>query len=336
LASKMIVIDSHNHYFPQEVVGMLGVADGMDYAGFTRGRTSQCFRWGVSIERTVQVMDEGGVDTSVLGNSIWSPLGLPLCKGLNNAYAKIERDFPGRFISCGHVPLDGSAETQAELDRIVTELGLKAVSLVSSLTTMTLDSEKLFPLWEKIVRLNLPAIIHPTIRSPLWGATSFMMNASISREYDIAKATGEILNVVINRFPKLKFLLPHHGGGVPFLKGRIMARFEPEGWKVPEELKGLAKTPREMKDTGLDTAFEEYFSKLYWDTAGAGGWMPATEAATKLVRTDRLCFGTDYPFEIHYGQDVKLFVEGIKKLKISDTEKRNILGENLKRFLGIK
>jgi predicted TIM-barrel fold metal-dependent hydrolase len=116
------------------------------------------------------------------------------------------------------------------------------------------------------------------------------------------------------------------------LKGRIKAHFEPEGWAVPEHIRGLPKTPRELEETGLDKAFEELFGKLYFDTSGFGGWMPIAEAAIRTIRCDRLCFGTDYPFEIHDTQDVKTYIDNIKALDISGKDKQNILGENAKRL----
>ncbi len=333
MAKKWLIIDAHNHYFPQDVLGKLGTADGMDYASMAKGRTNRCYEWGRSIERTIQVMDEAGVDMTLINQSTWSPLGLEACQKLNFAYARVQRGHPERFIACAQVPLDGNAETLREVDRAVGELGLKVMSLVTSTNTMTLDSEKLFPLWEKLSKQDIPVVLHPTTRTPLWGASSYMLNGGVAREYDCAKAAVEVLDVVLKNFPDLRFLMPHHGGGMPFLKGRITARFEPADWEVPGDIKGIAKTPRQMKELGLDKAFDEYFDKLYFDTAGSGGWMPITEAIVKIVRTDRICFGTDYPFEIHHGSDIKLFIEGIKKLPISDTEKRNILGDNLRQFL---
>jgi predicted TIM-barrel fold metal-dependent hydrolase len=62
------------------------------------------------------------------------------------------------------------------------------------------------------------------------------------------------------------------------------------------------------------------------------GWMPIAEAAIKTIRADRLCFGTDYPFEIHDARDVKEFAENIGHLDLSEQDKRNILGENIRRL----
>ena len=60
--------------------------------------------------------------------------------------------------------------------------------------------------------------------------------------------------------------------------------------------------------------------------------MPITEAATKTIRSHRLCFGTDFPFEIHEARDIKKFIDNIKELDISEQDKKNVLGENVKRL----
>ena len=212
---------------------------------------------------------------------------------------------------------------------------MKILALITSTNSATLDSETLFPIYERVSEYDLPIVVHPTIRPGLWGGNKYGMEHHISREYDVAKATIEVLYGVLPKFPELKFIMPHHGGGMPALKGRVMAHFEPEGWDIPQTLKGLPKTPRELQELGLAHAFEDIFGKLYFDTAGFGGWMPITEAGVKTIRSDRLCFGTDYPFEIHDAKDVKLFIENIKGLDISEQDKRNILGENAKRLFKI-
>jgi len=45
-------------------------------------------------------------------------------------------------------------------------------------------------------------------------------------------------------------------------------------------------------------------------------------AALAMLRTDRMCFGTDFPFDIRVPQDVKYFIDNIKALKIPDEEKK--------------
>ena len=329
MEKKGLIIDAHAHILPREATEKAGVGDGYDYSA-TLGKRGIAYRGAMDFGFTVGLMDEAGVDMAVVHMASWTALGLEVCRLMNNGCARAEKEYPGRFIGCAHIPLDGRQETLDELGRAVRELGMKGVCLLTSTAKMTLDSSELFPLYEKIAQLNIPVVLHPTIRHPLWGGEKYGMSSHISREYDVIKATVEVLFGVLKIFPNLKFLIPHHGGGIPSLKGRIMAWFEPEGWEGPEALKNQPKTPRELKEMDIDRVFEGLFGKLYFDTAGFGGWMPITESATKVIRVDRLCFGTDYPFEIHEARDIKAFIDAIKQLDLSESDKRLILGENIK------
>lgn len=327
--NNWFVVDAHSHLVPKKAAELARAADGFDFKAVQKKR-AHGIKKTMDIEERLKLMDEAGVDMALINTSSWSPQGIRMCRAINDGYAEVMAQYPDRFLACAHIPLEANEDTMDELNRAVSELGFKGVSLVSSTQTTTVDSEVLFPLYEFISRLDIPVVIHPTLRDGLWGGGKYEMSAHVSREYDIAKSTVEIMYGVLTRFPDLNFLIPHHGGGIPALKGRIMAWFEPEGWDIPDHLKHMAKTPRELKELGLDKAFNDIFDKLYFDTAGFGGWMPITEAATQTIRADRICFGTDYPFEIHETEDVKSFIESIKKLAIPEPDKRQILGENIK------
>jgi predicted TIM-barrel fold metal-dependent hydrolase len=335
MAKKYTVIDTHNHYMPASTASKNTVADGMDYAASFKGGRSFGWQRALDLEKRVKFMDDAGVDIAVLEQSASSPQGLDYCKDMNAGYCKGTKEFPNRFLPCVHVPLEANPQVYDEIDRAVKEYGFRGMSLVSSTSKYTLDSEELFPLYEKVSKMDLPILVHPSIRRPIWGGVKYSMSQHVSREYDVCKASVEVLYGVLPRFPDLKFVMPHHGGGMPSVMGRILQWFEPEGWKIPAEIKGMPKTPREMKELGLDKEFARMFEKLYFDLAGFSGWMPITEAAVKVIRPDRLCFGTDFPFEIHEPQDVKTFIDGIMKLNVSEKDKENMLGGNIKRLFKI-
>ena len=123
---------------------------------------------------------------------------------------------------------------------------------------------------------------------------------------------------------------------MPGLKARIRARFEPEGWDIPAEIKSYPKTPRELDELGLSKVFDDLFDRLYFDMAGSGaGWIPMIKAGLLTIRTDRTCFGTDYPYEVRNAEDVRFFIDTIRQLDISETDKRLILGENIKNLFKI-
>lgn len=331
MTKKWFVVDLHNHYYPERTVQLARNVDGTDFAAKIKHRPSGYSKTS-DLEQRLEMMDEAGVDMAVLNQAAWSPQGIEMCRAINDGYAEAARKYPDRYISCAHLPLSGGRESLDELDRAVNKLDLKGLALVSSTLDKRLDSEDLFTVYERVLKYDIPVVVHPTLRKGVWGGEKYRMEEHISREYDVAKATVEVLYGVLSQFPELRVVIPHHGGGIPALKGRIAAHYEPEGWNVPDEISKRPKTPRELEETGLQAAFEKLFDKLYFDTAGFGGWMPITEAATKTIRSERLCFGTDYPFEIHSAKDVKGFVDDIRSLEIPDQDKRNILGENARRL----
>jgi len=322
------IIDAHAHFLPEEAIAVAKTGGSSGFSGIPGAR---------GIEGTLRFMEDAGVDMTVLTMSAVSFLGLNVCKAINDGYAKIMREYPRKFVLCGQVPLQQGQDVADEIDRCISELGLNGISLVSSFPEVTLDSPELWPLYEKINELNVPIIVHPTVRVPLWGGTDkYQMGSTVAREYDMAKAVIEVMYGVLKDFPELKFLMSHYGGGMPALKARIRAWFEPEGWDIADEFRNRAKTPRELDELGLARAFDELFDKLYFDMAGSGeGWMPMIKVGLLTIRTDRTCFGTDYPFEVHNAEDIRSFIDNIKQLDIPDAEKRLMLGENIKHLFQI-
>jgi predicted TIM-barrel fold metal-dependent hydrolase len=334
MAIKWLIIDAQIHWQPPAVVDNEGEGGSKRIAAFPGGEQNIAYRRLQDIDLTVRTLEEAGVDMLLLNQTTLSPGGLETCKRINDGYAHALQRYPGKLIMCGHIPLNVNRDVIDEIERCISELGFKGMSLISSMPDITLDSPELRPIYEKISQLNVPIVVHPTVRYPLWGGgPKYELRKTISREYEIAKAVVEVMYGVLKDFPDLKFLMPHYGGGMPALKARIRAYFEPDGWSVPAEIRKMEKTPRELDELGLSKAFDDLFDKLYFDMAGAGGgWLPMIESALPTIRADRLCFGTDYPWAIRCAEDISNFIDNIKQLDIPETNKKLMLGENIKRL----
>ncbi len=90
-----------------------------------------------------------------------------------------------------------------------------------------------------------------------------------------------------------------------------MAFFEPPpelGFKLeyPEDIRPLPKTLNELEATGAIPYFDKLFDKLYFDTGGACGWMPAMQAAVNafLSGTDHLRHRLPYGDPHRQGQEM--------------------------------
>jgi hypothetical protein len=61
--------------------------------------------------------------------------------------------------------------------------------------------------------------------------------------------------------------------------------------------------------------FDHYIrERLWFDTAGVFGSMPAVRAAVDEFTSDRIVFGTDYPLEILSVEDLSRFVNDIRSM----------------------
>jgi aminocarboxymuconate-semialdehyde decarboxylase len=297
----------------------------------------------LDIEGKLKVMEEAGVDMAVIHMASLNLIGLEFCAAMNNGNAQVAKEYPGKLVPLAHVPLDTSPAVMKELDRAIQELGLQGVALETSSDKYTLGAPELTPLFEKINRLGVPVVVHPANFRMVSGGTPAsamdLMNdihMATMVEEENAKAATEILDGVLPKFPELKLLLPHHGGAMPLLIGRMMFHFLPEGFVLPEKYKTAPRTPRIRKELGLGEKFMELFGKMYFDTAGFMGWLPITQATLLTVKPQRMVFGTDYGIEMIEAQDIKAFIDDIKAMNIPEADRKAILGDTARELFNIR
>lgn len=346
MANKWFVVDCHNQYIPREAIPVLmssplGKQMGLSGGG---GAPAGPMSGSLDIERKLKVMEEAGVDMAVIHMASMNLLGLEFCAAMNNGNARVAKEYPGKLVPLAHVPLESTPAVMKELDRAINELGLRGVALETSSDKYTLGSPALTPLFEKINSLDVPVVIHPANFRMTGGSSpaSAMdamnnINMAMTVEGENARAATEILGGVLQKFPELKVLLPHHGGAMPLLIGRMMFHFLPEGYVLPDQYKmTMPRTRRIRKELGLDEAFMDLFGKMYFDTAGFMGWMPITQATLLTVKPQRMVFGTDYGLEMIEAQDIKAFIDDIKALPIPEADRRAILGDTARQLFNIR
>ena len=99
-----VVVDTHHHFLPSEAVKFARKTEEIDYL-FGLKRFSIAYAWMQDVERTLRYMEDCGIHRILVNQCSWSPNGLETCKAINNGYAKIQREYPGKFITCAHVPI---------------------------------------------------------------------------------------------------------------------------------------------------------------------------------------------------------------------------------------
>src|SRR3984893_10092184 len=131
-------------------------------------------------------------------------------------------------------------------------------------------------------------------------------------DFDITRGCTSILaNGVLHKYPDIKIIIPHSGGTMPMIAGRIKDRY-------PHDAKHDEYSPN-----GVIAELQ----KFYIDVAHATCPSPMA-AMLKFTQPDHILFGTDYPFE-----PIESTANEIPNLGLSAKVMRAIERENAERLL---
>ncbi|MGH7843914.1 MAG: amidohydrolase family protein [Candidatus Binatia bacterium] len=324
MAADELIIDVHHHYMPGALFDRLAAqAGGPRIVTHELSLTLNPSR--KDLEAHLRVMDESGVKLAVLTDQV-QVMGAGVARMLNDGIAEVQRKHADRFLGAIHLPVHEPEAAKRELARGIDELGLRAVALLACHRDVQLDDPVMDPLYESIQRHGTPVVIHPQSK-PVGSDTVYNLDRCVFRPFETTQAIVRLMCSVLPRFPELRFIIPHLGGGVSSLKGRMMAFFEPEDAQVPAELKGYLKTQSEQKRLGLAERYEKLFRALYFDTAGTGAWRPALEAAFAIAFPDRIMFGTDYPLECKTAANIIESLDVVREAAGSPDDRAALLGK---------
>jgi predicted TIM-barrel fold metal-dependent hydrolase len=334
VAKKTFVIDMQKHYIPSEALQLVKKTSEYDFTIGLR-RFTRAYEIMTDIDLHLGWMDAAGIDMAILSTAAFSANGSRFCRVCNDGYSKIIQKHPDRFRGVVHVYPFDKGKVRDEIKRGVEELGLWGIGVVSSYRNMTVDSPLMNPVYEMAMSYDMPVYVHPTIRTNLWGGDHYDLYMTVAREYDIAKSFVETIYGVLPRFPELKVIFAHFGGGLPALKGRLLAWHQPKDYPIPEEDRRHGMAIGQAKRLGLVDDFEKKLKNIYYDSAGFGGWLPVIKSAFEALGPDHICFGSDFPYELRGPRYVKKIIEDIKKIGVSRKDQEKFFSGNLKKLFKI-
>lgn len=286
-------VDFHNHYYPQEYLQVLQKADSSVEVGLdSQGRkVVRLFNATVPMldpaERLLE-MDRIGVDVQVLSLSAPQVYFAPareqpsLTRQVNDAFAQICLEHPGRFLAFANVPLGDVDESLKELCRAIHDLKMSGVCLGSNVGGRPLDAPEFFPFFEEVTRLGAPVYIHPLAPpgADALGLFQYNLLALVGFPFETTlAATRMVFSGLFERLPNLTLILSHLGGALPYLFERIDFGYE----EYPACRAHLSQPP------------SAYFKRFYYETALSWG-RPALQCALHSLGANRLLLGSDYPF----------------------------------------
>lgn len=204
-----MIIDFHTHLYPSKIADKASKAIGDFYEApmAYKGLSQELLASGSKI----------GVTKYVVCSAASTPKQVQSI----NDFIKSEVDAHSEFIGYGTIHPDYE-DFENELKRIK-ELGLKGIKVHCDFQHFAIDSEKMNPIYETLISLNMPILIHAG-----------------DERYDL---DGPVrIRNVLDKFPKLSLIAAHFGGytewdkAMQYLVGQNVY-FDTSStlWKLPVE-----------------------------------------------------------------------------------------------------
>lgn len=319
----MPTIDFHNHYYPPAYLdalrtGSSAVRVTIDAYGNPCLHYPGDYNVAVPGHRDIdyreQVLIQQGVDTQVItlttpGTHIETPqTAVRLARLVNDAFAEVVASKKGRFATLATLPLNDPSASVAEFERATRQLGFRGAMLFSNINSVALSDQRFWPLYEAANDMDAVLYIHPTSPVGVEAMTEYWLMPLCGFLFDTTLAAAKLVfSGVVERFPRICWVLCHLGGTIPYLVERL-----DRGFTAFEDCRAnISKPP------------SEYLKKFYYDTVNFNP--RAIELAIAFAGTDHILAGSDYPHQI--GSIPRMF-ESIQALNISESAKTAILGGN--------
>ncbi|EXF81366.1 FAD dependent oxidoreductase [Colletotrichum fioriniae PJ7] len=304
-------IDVHAHYVPDfyaqalRDAGHLPGPDGMPGIPEWTPEAHINFMEAQDIEKSYLSISSPGVYLSVPSKPV-TEKAIKLARQVNEYAAEVKAKYPEKFGFFASLPLPDVSASVEEIKYCFTQLDPKpdGIVLMSNFYGMYLGDPDLDPVYKALNEANATIFEHPTapctehnhlrfsidgedpgITPPEWLTLNRPVAGrqgrapTIDFPFDTARTFADLFySKIPTRFPRIKWIMPHAGGGLVPTLDRIVSYSTPD----------INLTESFMKFTLAEN--------FYFDLAGP--W-PVTWAIPPLLRWvsyEKLLWGTDTPF----------------------------------------
>ena len=242
-----------------------------------------------------------------IGNAVTSALWSGICNELIHRVCTL---FPKNFVGVCQLPQSpgvAPANCIAELARCINEYGFIGCNLNPDpsggyWTDPPLTDRYWYPLYEKLVELDVPAMVHVSASCN----PAFHFTGAHYINGDTTAFMQFITADLFRDFPTLRFVSPHGGGAVPYHWGRYRGLAQDMG-----------KPP--LKDFLLNNV---YFDTCVYHQAGI-------DLLTRVIPADNILFASEIvgavrgidPETGHYYDDTKRYIDKVDWLSAADKAK---------------
>jgi predicted TIM-barrel fold metal-dependent hydrolase len=314
MATRPALIDVHAHFLTDRYVA---AAQG---AGITQPDGMPAWpSW--SVDAHLQLMEQNRIAKAVL--SISSPgvhfgddtAAAELARHVNEFAADVSTEHRDRFAFFASVPLPCVDAAVDEAAYAMDTLGARGVVLMSNSAAVYLGDPALDPLWAVLDQRGAIVFEHPT--SPPHAAELALGRPRPMLEFmfeTTRTVTDLIFAGVPERFPNIRFVIPHCGATLSVVVDRI------------ELFRSLLAGSQDRPQSTLTT--RQQLQRFWYDLAGTPFPAPA-KALVDVVGSDQLLYGSDYCWTPAMGA-----AHQVALLEQEPTDWRTLTTANAKRLLG--
>ncbi len=288
-------IDTHHHPYPPVYVektrDILKRTTHAFYDRLTKWQPSQA----------VEAMDKDGIAVSVLSigtPSVWlgdAQASRTLARECNDASARMQSDYKGRFGHFATIPLPDVDGSLREIEYLYDTLNADGIALTTNYDDKYPGEDAFAPVFDELNRRKAVVYFHPTAASFAFNRVKDIPPPTIEFPFDTTRTiTSLLFSGTFSRCPNIKWIFSHGGGALGMVANRLA---------------GLAKNRPELA-ARVPGGVKQELSKLYLDVVGVAT-PGALAAVLDIVPVSQLLFGTDYPF---WAPDIT--VNGLAALKL--------------------
>jgi len=282
----------------------------------------------LTIEDILDAQTVAGVDVTVVSNPLHElrdmdrAQQLEAIKKQNRYMASLQDKYDSIFAIANTVPFGGDPFLH-EWERAIKQDGLKGALLLSSLLGHYPDDDDYLEFFSLAVELDVPVVIHPpSVGFGEERLRDYRLASSVGRPMDNALAIARLLvRGIFERFPTLKLVGTHLGGGICEMIGRMDYAYN---------LKDEAHFLGSYEPLLIKHPPSHYLKMMYLESACYHP--PAARCAVDTIGVDRFIFGTDAP---PLKSLKKQGVDIIKQIGLSAADEEKVYCANAKRLLKI-
>lgn len=325
------IIDFHNHFYPPAYLEAMQAApsDGISVTIDARGNPvlhspgdhNVAVPPHRDVGRRIEAIDEAGVAMQVLtftspGVHVHPPdRAVRYAALVNDALAAVVRERGDRFAALATLPLNDPAASVAELERAMTDLGLRGCMVFGNVNGVALSDARYRPLYERAHALGAVFYIHPTHPVGVEAMQDYWLMPLVGFPFDTTLAAASLVFAgVVERYPNITWVLAHLGGAIPYLAERL-----DRGYRAFRACREHVSRPP-----------SEYLRRMYYDTVNFDA--AALRLALEFAGPERILAGSDFPHQIG---SLRSMVESLEGLGLPQAERDAVFGGNAAKLLGL-